>query len=58
MRRFPSAALVLGLALGSTACGAIFNGSRQDVRAQSSPDGASLAIEPVGSASPYPRRSG
>lgn len=49
MLRVRGSTAVLSLSLLClTGCGAIFNGTRQDVMANSSPDGASIAVAPTG----------
>jgi hypothetical protein len=52
MRKLPSRATTLALALAvatTTACGALFNGSRQTITATSAPDGATIQTNPGGS---------
>ncbi len=41
-------ATLVAVALGTTGCGAIFNGSSQTVSARSAPDGATITVEPGG----------
>lgn len=47
-KRDPTAlvAILLGIALTTAGCGAIFNGTRQTITATSAPDGAKISTEP------------
>lgn len=48
LRPLTSLAVLALPLLASAGCGTIFNGTRQDVMAQSAPDAASIAVEPGG----------
>lgn len=46
--RWLGVGMLLAVGLGSSGCGAIFNGSRQTIAAQSAPEGAQITVEPGG----------
>lgn len=46
MKKLLKTGVVLGLVLATTGCGAIFNGTRQTIQANSSPSGSILKTEP------------
>ena len=52
--RIARRAALVGASVGLAGCGAIFNGSHQDVMTQSAPDGATVTVNPGGEKSTTP----